>query len=133
MTVSPSHAQAESWARKLYRESVDRKDAAGFAAVFAESGRLRFGNEPAIIGRAQIENAIAQFFQAMVSLRHEFTAIGCDGNTVFLEAMVTYTRLDARTVLVPAMTVFVLSGNGDEPMAEECRIYVDLTPLFAPG
>jgi limonene-1,2-epoxide hydrolase len=128
MTTSDSHAQAELWARRLYGESVDKKDAAGFAAAFAEEGTLRFGNEAPIIGRAKIEEAITQFFLAMVSLRHDFTRISRDGDTVFLEAFVTYRRHDEKTVTVPAMTVFELN---DSFMAESCRIYVDLTPLFA--
>ena len=104
------HAKADSWARKLYSESVDRKDAAGFAAVFTESGTLRFGNNHALVGRGQIENAIAQFFQAMETLRHEFVAISCDGKTIFLEAKVTYKRHDGGMVSVPAMTVFLHGG-----------------------
>lgn len=132
MTSSLSHTKAESWARALYRDSVDRKDAAGFAAAFAEDGTLRFGNEPALIGRPQIEHAIAQFFQSMVSLRHEFTAISCDGKTIFLEALVTYTRHDGAVVTVPAMTVFETAGIDDYFVVKECRIYVDLQPLFAP-
>ncbi len=131
MTSSLSHAKAAAWARSLYGDVVDRKDAAGFAAVFVEEGMLHFGNEPAIIGRPQIENAIARFFQAMVSLRHEFTAISCDGQTIFLEALVTYTRHDGAIVTLPAMTVFQMASTDDSFMAKECRIYVDLKPLFA--
>ena len=58
------YARAENWAHHLYRDSVDRKDAAGFAAVFAEDGTLRFGNEEPLHGRPAIEAAIAHFFQA---------------------------------------------------------------------
>lgn len=123
-----TRAEIESWARALYREHVDRKDAAGFAAVFAEDGQLRFGNETAIAGRAQIETAIAQFFRAMRSLQHEFVAISTDDDTIFLEATVTYDRHDGGVVTVPAMTVFRMDGNF---RARRCDIYVDLAPLFA--
>ncbi|MEO6870803.1 MAG: nuclear transport factor 2 family protein [Chthoniobacterales bacterium] len=128
MTTTPAHPQAESWARALYGDSVDQKDAVGFAAAFAEDGTLRFGNQPAIVGRPKIEEAITQFFLAMVSLRHEFIAISCDGDTLFLEALVTYHRHDDKIVSVPAMTVFEMDDNF---LARNCRIYVDLTPLFA--
>lgn len=131
MISAISHEAAEKWARSLYENSVDRKDAAGFAKVFAPSGKLRFGNNPPLVGPAEIESAIAQFFQAMASLRHEFVAISCDGDTVFLEAKVTYTRHDGAIVTVPAMTVFVMADT-DNLRAQECRIYVDLAPLFAP-
>ena len=120
----------ENWARKLYSESVDRKDAAGFAAVFAEDATLRFGNEKPIRGRTEIEAAIAQFFQAMVWLKHDFTAMSRDGDLLFLEAVVTYQRHDGGIVTVPAMTVFEVN---DRFAARSCRIYVDLAPLFAPS
>ncbi|MGI8431911.1 MAG: nuclear transport factor 2 family protein [Chthoniobacterales bacterium] len=123
-----SHSQAETWARHLYHDSVDQKDAAGFAAVFAEAGTLRFGNEEPLRGRSAIEAAIAQFFQAMLSLKHEFTAISRDGDTLFLEAVVTYHRHDGGVVTVPAMTVFEMN---EDFLAKSCRIYVDLAPLFA--
>ena len=123
-----SQAEFESWARHLYRDFVDKKDAAGFAAVFAEDGTLRFGNEPPLHGRSAIETSIAHFFEAMVSLEHEFTAISRDGDTFFLEAVVTYHRHDGGVVTVPAMTVFEMN---EDFLARSCRIYVDLAPLFA--
>ncbi len=118
----------ESWAHHLYRDSVDKKDAAAFAAVFAEDGTLRFGNEPPLHGRSAIEIAIAHFFEAMVSLEHEFTAISRHRDTLFLEAIVTYHRHDGGVVTVPAMTVFEMN---EDFLARSCRIYVDLAPLFA--
>ena len=69
----------------------------------------------------------------MVSLRHEFVAISCDENTIFLEANVTYTRHDGSVVTVPAMSVFVVNETGGDLVATTCRIYVDLGPLFAPS
>jgi ketosteroid isomerase-like protein len=130
MATSTEQRNAESWARALYADSVDKKDAAGFAAAFAEDGTLKFGNQPPLSGRSTIEEAITQFFLAMVSLQHEFTLISQDGNTIFLEAVVIYHRHDGGIVSVPAMTVFEMN---DDFLATSCRIYVDLTPLFAPS
>ena len=123
-----SQAEVESWARHLYHDFVDKKDAAGFAAVFAEDGTLRFGNEEPLHGRPAIETAIGHFFLAMVSLRHEFNAISRAGDTLFLEAGVTYHRHDGGVVTVPALTVFEMN---EDFQARSCRIYVDLAPLFA--
>jgi ketosteroid isomerase-like protein len=122
---------AEAWARELYTK-VDRKDAAGFAAVFTDDGWLRFGNNDAIVGRATIEAAITQFFTAMISLRHEFVRTTVHEKLLFLEASVTYTRHDRGVVTVPAMTVFQMTERGGHRTAERCNIYVDLAPLFAP-
>ena len=133
MKTSISKRKAENWARALYAEAVDQKDGVGFAAVFDENATLCFGNNEPLVGRSQIESAIAQFFQAMVSLSHEFIAISCDEDRIFLEASVTYTRHDDKVVTVPAMTVFVLTEAGGNLLAKDCRIYVDLAPLFAPS
>ena len=122
---------AETWARELYTK-VDRKDAAGFAAVFVEDGWLRFGNNDPIVGRKNIEAAIAQFFTAMVSLRHQFVRTTLHEKLLFLEAAVTYTRHDQKVVTVPAMTVFTFAERDGRRAAERCNIYVDLAPLFAP-
>ena len=123
-------AAAEAWARELYTK-VDRKDAAAFAAAFVEDGWLRFGNNEPITGRATIESAIAGFFTAMASLRHEFTRITLHEKLLFLEATVTYVRHDKGVVTVPAMTVFQIAGDGSRGIAARCNIYVDLAPLFA--
>jgi hypothetical protein len=122
---------ADAWARELYAK-VDRKDAAAFAAVFLEDASLRFGNNDPIAGRKNIETAIAQFFTAMISLRHEFVRTTLHRNLLFLEALVTYKRHDQQVVTVPAMTVFTMADRGERKVAERCNIYVDLAPLFAP-
>lgn len=124
------------WACDLYDNAVDRKDAAGFAAAFAPNARLRFANADPVVGRDAIQSAIAQFFTAIAALKHEPRGAWLDGDTLFLEAVVTYTRHDRRQVSVPAVTIFRLTSaehpDGPRPVAEECRIYVDLAPVFAP-
>ena len=128
-----------AWARDLYARAVDQKDAAGFAAAFTPDAWLRFGNAPPLTGREAIETAIAQFFTAFIALRHESKGEFLVGNTLVLEAVVTYTRHDLKQVSIPAVTIFRLAGttdgNGDgrRPVADQCRIYVDLAPLFAPS
>lgn len=122
------------WAGTLYSEHVDRKDADGFANAFTDGGTLRFGNSDTLTGRDAIRVAIAQFFSAFESLRHHSGRTWIDGDTVVLEAVVTYVRHDKREVTVPAVTIFHLvpPSVSSSPLADDCRIYVDLTPLFAP-
>ena len=67
-----------------------------------------------------------------LAIGRELAAHGFE--TLVLEAEVTYVRHDGRTVTVPACTIFWLSDERSEegaPLAKECRIYVDLTPLYA--
>ena len=125
-----------AWARRLYHESVDRKDAAGFAAAFTPDAWLRFGNNDRLVGREAIREAIAGFFTAMAALEHTPRNAWLQGDTLILEAEVTYTRHDGRLVTVPAVTIYRLASLGvpgeSDPLADQCRIYVDLAPLFAP-
>jgi hypothetical protein len=125
-------ADATTWARDLYDKHVDRKDAAGFAAAFTEDGTVRFGNNDTLHGRQAIEQAIAGFFTAMKALKHETKKVTVHDNMMFLEAFVTYDRHDGKKVTVPAMTVYEMADTPTGKKAKECRIYVDLAPLFAP-
>lgn len=129
--------QVICWARALYANAVDRKDAAGFAAVFTPDATLRFGNAPPLAGREAIREAIAHFFTAFESLEHRSTGEWLDGDTLALEAEVTYVRHDRKVVSVVAVTIFHLTDAGSwsagAPTADACRIYVDLAPLFAPA
>lgn len=121
------------WAQDLYSHAVDHKDAAGFAAAFAPDGWVQFGNWPRTIGREAITAAIAQFFAGFQSLAHRSVGSWLDGRTLVLEAEVTYVRHDGNTVSVPACTIFRLAPEpspAGQPQAKECRIYVDLTPLY---
>lgn len=122
------------WAKDLYANAVDRKDAAGFAAAFAPDGWVQFGNWPRTTGRDAITAAIAQFFDGFESLRHTAVGTWLDGRALVLEAEVTYLRHDGGMVTVPACTIFRLASTPSPdgaPQAKECRIYVDLAPLYA--
>ncbi len=136
-TRTPVRKEVIQWARDLYANAVDHKDARGFANAFTPDAWLRFGNSPPTLGREAIEAAIAGFFSAFLSLRHEAQGEYLDGNTLFLEAMVTYTRHDGQMVTVPALTIFRLvevdGAVALPPLADQCRIFVDLSPLFAPS
>ena len=133
-TATLSREEVTRWARDLYANAVDKKDAAGFAAVFTRDGWLRFGNNDKLVGPDAIREAIAGFFTAMVSLSHEEKGIALDGDTVVIEAVVTYKRHDGKSVSVPACTIYRLAGKSkDRIVADQCRIYVDLAPLFAPS
>ena len=130
----PTRDAVTEWARALYADAVDHKDAAGFADAFTADAWLRFGNADPLVGRDAIREAIAGFFTTFAGLRHESKGAFLDGDTLVLEAVVTYTRHDRRQVSIPAVTIFRLAGAdaSGRPLADQCRIYVDLAPLYAP-
>ena len=121
-----------SWANRLYSEGVDNKDATMFADAFTEEGWLRFGNNPPLIGRETIREAIAGFFTMFASLQHESAGTTYSNGTLVIEATVTYTLFNGGTVTVPTCTIFRFADtSGDNPLAHKCQIYVDLAPLFS--
>ena len=130
--TSYSREEMISWSDKLYSEGVDRKDAGVFANAFTADGWVRFGNNEQLVGRDAIRESIAGFFSMFASLSHESTYTTWADDTLVLEARVTYTLHHGGTVTVPACTIFLMAGGDNgEPKASECRIYVDLSPLFA--
>ena len=131
MTTSYSREEMHAWADRLYSEGVDNKDAAMFADVFTPDGWVRFGNNEPLVGRDAIHDGIAAFFGLFASLSHESVHTTWADDTLVLEAKVTYTLHQGGTITVPACTIFLMGGREDgHPKARECRIYVDLAPLF---
>ncbi|MEV8378750.1 nuclear transport factor 2 family protein [Kribbella sp. NPDC056861] len=110
-------------------ELVDDQRADEFAALFADGGRFVFGNNEALAGREAIAAGNRAFFAMIQSLSHEIVNAWVNGSTTVAETTVTYTRLDGRTVTVPAVSIWEVDEAG---LITSYRIFVDLAPLFAP-
>lgn len=108
---------------------VDKRDADGFAALFAPDGRFVFGNADPIVGRADIAAAVEAFFASLAGLRHEISNRWEAGADTVAEVVVEYDRANGSCVRVPAVTIFTRDDAG---LITNYRIYVDLAPLFAP-
>jgi hypothetical protein len=107
---------------------VDKRDAGGFAALFAPDGRFVFGNSDPIQGPSAIASAVGAFFAAIHGLRHQIVNAWQVGADTVAELSVEYHRLDGKYVTVPAVTIFTRDGAG---LISHYRIFVDLAPLFA--
>jgi hypothetical protein len=108
---------------------VDKRDAQGFAALFAPEGRFVFGNADPIVGPAGIAAAVEGFFAGIRGLRHEIRNRWEIGADTVAELSVEYDRTDNRCVRLPAVSIFTRDTTG---LITDYRIYVDLVPLFAP-
>lgn len=116
----------KNWIGKMY-EGVDKTDEHAFGAELSENCVLKFGNQPAMEGKNTIVEGIGAFFASFKALSHNFTHMWEVGNEIILDSDVTYTRHDDKKVTVPAVTII----KQNDYKAEEMRIYVDLTPLYA--
>ncbi|MFO0001858.1 MAG: nuclear transport factor 2 family protein, partial [bacterium] len=51
----------KAWLENIGR-IIDSMDAEGFAALMTENGTFRFGNMPAVVGRANIAETVRNFW-----------------------------------------------------------------------
>jgi len=132
---SSTRVEVLQWAHDLYESAIDHRDAQAFASAFTPDAWLRLGNHEPTIGREAILGSMARFFTTMVSVHHEPAGTWLDHGTLVLEAMVTFQRHDGRKVTVPSATILRLTTTAGQvdhpPLADQCRIFVDLSPLYA--
>lgn len=114
------------WLPGLF-EAIDRQDAEAFADYLAPGVNFRFGNAPAVQGRAAAQEVVAGFFGAIAGLRHELEEGWSSGDAVICRGNVTYTRLDGSQLRVPFANILKLSVG----KISDYLIYVDASALFA--
>lgn len=107
--------------------TVDRKDAEGFVEFLTGDACFRFGNAEAVTGRAAIRDAVAGFFDSIVSLSHHIERIWTAPDAVACHGEVTYVRHDGQEIRLPFADVFGMR----EGKIDEYLIYIDITPLYA--
>jgi limonene-1,2-epoxide hydrolase len=79
-----------------------------------------------VVGLQEIGVAVAGFFAAIASSRHQLLDIWSAGGAVGCEGEVTYTRHDGWVATFPFANVFKLRGN----KIASYRIYIDISSLF---
>lgn len=110
-------------------EVVDTADGDAFAALFADDGRMTFGNGEPMEGRAAVAAGIGAFFAGIAGLRHRVLRDWVDGADTIVELEVTYDRLDGRSVTLPAVARWHSRPDG---RIDDYRVFADLAPLYAP-
>lgn len=113
--------------REVFK-SVDAKDAASFVTHLTPDAVFRYANSPPVKGRDAVRQAVAQFFDAVASLRHDVQETWEVGEMVFCKGEVNYTRHDGSKA--GPFPFFNLFRMRDGKIAEYL-IYVDISPLFA--
>lgn len=107
---------------------VDSRDAAGFGRLFAAGGRMVFGNAEPMYGPERITEGVGEFFATIKGLRHAVRNEWTAGPDTIIELAVTYDRLDGKTVTLPAVTLWHVTGDG---LIDDYRVYIDLAPVYA--
>jgi len=107
--------------------AIDRGEPDKFVAYLAENAQFRFGNAPAVEGRAAIRETVAGFFGAIRSLSHRLEEHWVQGDSVICRGTVNYVRHDGSELSVPFANVLKLEAG----LVRDYLIYVDASQLFA--
>ena len=116
------------WTTDLYK-AIDAKDTRRFLSFLTETAQFRYGNYPPAVGHAAIGAAVDGFFASIRSSRHDILNNWEPPGHLVSQGLVTYIRLDGRSVTVPFVNVFNMSGQ----LVQDYLIYIDNTPLYAPA
>ena len=116
------------WVEATY-EALDAKDVDAFVGHLTPGATVQFGNGAPVAGRVAIRDAFGAFFDAIGTMSHAFTAQLRVDDTLIIEEIVTFTRRDGTTVVIPAATVWELTQG----KADRMQTYTDVSPVFARG
>lgn len=119
-------AGAMTWYEEFYA-ALEAKDITVVDRLCTADTTLRFANHGAVEGREAVRATMLHFWGTIGSMRHAFTKVVEDGESAVLEAIVTYTTHDGRSVDVPCATAIDRRGG----LVAAQRIYIDLAPLHA--
>ncbi len=129
MAISPAVAGAPPAVIDVF-QAVDSKDASAFVTHLTPDAVFRYANAPPVIGKDAIREAVAQFFAAVASLRHDIEQTWVLGEMVFVKGEVNYVRHDAsKAGPFPFLNLFKMRDG----QIAEYLIYVDISPLWAGG
>ena len=107
-------------------KAIDAFDTKTFVSYLDEEANFRFGNMPVVKGKNAIFEFVAGFFQAIRAIRHTDLEIWELEGIRFVNATVTYTRLDGSTLTVNFSNTFRLKGS----KIKDYLIFIDNSELF---
>lgn len=117
----------KGWVKDLFL-AIDRMDADGFSAFLTKECAFCFGNAPAVYDRENIRDYVANFFSSIKGLAHRILETWEFGQTVICEGEVTYIRRDDKKITLPFVDIFRM----EQGLIADYRVYMDISPLFAP-
>jgi ketosteroid isomerase-like protein len=111
--------------------AVDAGDMPSAVRLMTDDVYFRFGSAEPTVGHEGVVEGVAALAPTVVSLSHEIHQIWTvdeSGPVVISEMEATYQRRDGSALTLPCIDVFRLRDG----LIADCRIYMDVTPVFAP-
>lgn len=107
--------------------SIDGMRVEEILGFFADDIFFQFGNNEPARGKDAVRQGISAFFSSIEAMRHSFTGIWAQDNTVICRSNAEYTRKDGRVVTLPCVSIFQYQG----PLISDYRVYIDISPVYA--
>jgi ketosteroid isomerase-like protein len=117
---------APAWLAELYRH-VDALEAGAVVASFAPDGVMQFGSNDPMVGHDALRAGVAWVLSNYRRMTHDFTNVWVCGDTVVMEATVSYECLDGRVVPQPTVTII----DRRDGAVTNLRIFSEPIPLNA--
>jgi hypothetical protein len=108
--------------------TVDTMDVATIASLFAEDGRVVFGNGQPLVGIEAIRTGITAFFDTIAGQHHEVVTEWKVLDDTIVELKVTYDRKDGQQITIPCVTIFHTDAADK---IDDYRVYFDVAPIYA--
>lgn len=126
--VQSANEIQSDWISHYYAD-VDAMRVQSFVNRHSEDAVLVFGNNPPIVGKAAISEAMKQFWALIESSYHERRNLWFvdEGDTAIVEWHVHYETKSGRRFTVPSVTVL---DRGPDGLVTSLRVHVDLSPLY---
>jgi ketosteroid isomerase-like protein len=106
---------------------VDAMNVSTVMSLFAEDGRVVFGNGQPLVGTDEIRAGITEFFGTIAGQHHEVVKEWNVGDDTVAELKVTYDRKDGQQVTIPCVTIFHTDAAGK---IDDYRVYFDSAPIY---
>jgi len=107
---------------------VDAIDVPALTPLFAEDGRVVFGNSQPLVGIGEIRIGLTNFYDTIAGLHHEVVREWNVDRDTIVQLKVTYDRKDGQQVTIPCVTIFHLDAAGK---IDAYRVYFDVAPIYA--
>jgi ketosteroid isomerase-like protein len=125
--IAPTVAiDGEDWAGDFFR-AADSFDIEQLTGWFADDVEVRFGNQPAINGKADARAAFEGFWSSIAGMRHRRESLVSLGDMVAQASIVTYTRRDGSEIDMPVSSHLRRTAPGK---IDRLWIFIDMAPLF---
>ena len=116
----------DDWAADFFRDA-DSFQLPRLVSWFSDDIEVRFGNQPALHGKAAAEEAFRGFWSGIAGMRHSREQLVADGDLAAQFSLVTYVRHDGSDVTMPVASQLRRIGPGK---IDRLWIVIDMAPLF---